>query len=450
MTCSFCVIIIGCQKAIDQPITRSEIATAANNNIHGHLKQTKTHSSEVVVKWLDLQSRVLPTAQEEDSGLGFVPPRFYAYCGIALYESVVPGMPAYQSLSGQLTNMPLMLNTHPGMAYHWPTVANAALAYMTEKLLPNISAAKKSSIDSLETVLNSLYQVEVNESTFQRSAEFGKSIAEKLYVWSRTDGFYAEYPNYILPVGTGLWQPTPPGFLLPGSNAHNRHLRLFMPGVRNENTLSPPIPYSTQPSSEFFKSMREVYDASLILSLEQRTQANYWRGTPTGSAPAQWFNILRKIIADQGNEVMLDKAALVYCKMGIALADAAVSKFKEVFIYNQLRPVTYIRNVMGHGSWNSLFPSPSYPGYPDFHSTIAGSSAEILASMFGNNYQFNTNGTHHSGLPGYSFNSFNDAAMHAGLSRFYAGVNTLAFINGGLWLGNKTASYMESKIKFLK
>jgi hypothetical protein len=147
---------------------------------------------------------------------------------------------------------------------------------------------------------------------------------------------------------------------------------------------------------------------------------------------------------------MLDKAALVYCKMGIASADAAISNFKEVFLYNQLRPITYIRNVMGHGTWNSLFPSPPYPGYPDFHSTIAGSSAEILTSIFGNNYQFNTNGTHHLGIPGYSFSFFYEAAIHASLARFYAGVSTKSSIEAGKWLGTKTAEYMNNKIKFLK
>jgi hypothetical protein len=38
-------------------------------------------------------------------------------------------MPAYQSLYGQLTDMPVMPITEPGKAYHWPTSANAALLY---------------------------------------------------------------------------------------------------------------------------------------------------------------------------------------------------------------------------------------------------------------------------------------------------------------------------------
>ena len=64
---------------------------------------------------------------------GLPPQRYYAYSAIALYESVVPGMPAYQTLSGQLTDMPAMPQTLPGFAYHWPTCANATLAAMSQE-----------------------------------------------------------------------------------------------------------------------------------------------------------------------------------------------------------------------------------------------------------------------------------------------------------------------------
>jgi len=97
-------------------------------------------------------------------------PALLAYSAIALYESVSPGMPAYQSLSGQLTDMPAMPETLPGFAYHWPTNANAALAAMTRNFLPNTSAANKASMDSLENALNSIYQTEVSDNDeFQRS-----------------------------------------------------------------------------------------------------------------------------------------------------------------------------------------------------------------------------------------------------------------------------------------
>src|SRR6188768_646269 len=71
---------------------------------HGHLKQTKTYSSDVVKQWLDAQTSMLYVQSGNPFGLNSA--RYMAYCGVALYESVVPGMPGYQTLYGQLTDMP--------------------------------------------------------------------------------------------------------------------------------------------------------------------------------------------------------------------------------------------------------------------------------------------------------------------------------------------------------
>ena len=103
-----------------------------HGNDHGHLKQTKTFSSDVVTRWLDMQLEMLrvPLAQ---GAVAQSAERCQAYCGITLYEAVVPGMPAYQSLSGQLTNFPVMPETEAGKGYHWAATANAALAEMNRK-----------------------------------------------------------------------------------------------------------------------------------------------------------------------------------------------------------------------------------------------------------------------------------------------------------------------------
>jgi hypothetical protein len=110
------IFLISCQKETQTKQPQSEeIATAANSG-HGHLQQTKTFSSDLIVSWINLQLQMnkapLPAGT---AGQGNA--RCMAYCGIALYESVVPGMPAYQSLTGQLTDFPAMPATEPGKAY---------------------------------------------------------------------------------------------------------------------------------------------------------------------------------------------------------------------------------------------------------------------------------------------------------------------------------------------
>ena len=55
-----------------------------------------------------------------------------------------PECPLINHLMANLTDMPQMPETEPGKAYHWPTCANAALAYMNKHFFTssNMSAEK--------------------------------------------------------------------------------------------------------------------------------------------------------------------------------------------------------------------------------------------------------------------------------------------------------------------
>ncbi|MDQ6608411.1 MAG: hypothetical protein M3Y85_01150, partial [Bacteroidota bacterium] len=160
-----------------------------------HPKPTSAYSSTVATKWLDVQTRILQLPAGPNI-FGLNPTRYFAYCGVALYEAVVPGMPGNRSLVGQLTDMPEMPATVAGADYHWAACANAALAAMNRQLFPNTSEANKISIDSLENALNTVYKSEVpNDEAFQRSAAFGKEVAKRIYNWSLTDGSLTIYPT---------------------------------------------------------------------------------------------------------------------------------------------------------------------------------------------------------------------------------------------------------------
>ena len=112
-------------------------------------------------------------------------------------------MPAYQTLSGQLTDMPALPSTGHGLAYHWAASANAALAAMNRNFFPTTSDVNKASIDSLENALNAVYAGEVNTVEFQRSVEYGKAVAQSVFDWSKTDGSAMHLIPFIPPTRTG-------------------------------------------------------------------------------------------------------------------------------------------------------------------------------------------------------------------------------------------------------
>ena len=122
------IIFFSCQKETDKiQSSQEELTIVAKSKDNGHLKQTKTYAATVAQKWQDLQNRFLRTPTTTNP-FGRHGHRWFAYSGIALYESVVGGMPGYQSLDDQLTDMPDMPTTEPGKAYHWPTVASVSFS----------------------------------------------------------------------------------------------------------------------------------------------------------------------------------------------------------------------------------------------------------------------------------------------------------------------------------
>ena len=438
------LLFSACQKKIDSPVASQEGFATAANKTHGHLKQTKEFASDFVINWMDMQLRLFRTNATPIGGLP--PQRYYGYSAIALYESVMPGMPAYQSLDGQLNDMPDMPLTLPGYAYHWPTCANAALAAMTRNFFPNTSAANKTSIDSLENALNSSFQNDVTSATFQRSVDFGKAVAQLVFDWSQTDGIANANAPYTLQTGPGLWVPTPPANLAPFGPYWGKNRPLVDGSLTG--SMPPPHPvYSPIPGSPYHQMVKEVYDISQTLTPEQTAIAVYYRDNP-GFGGGHYLSIFKQVIEKE--KPQLDFTAIAFAKVGIGIIDAGIGCWKAKYTYNLERPITYIRNVLGHSTWNPLFITPNFPEYPSGHSTIAGAFAEILTGLFGDNYQLTNHSYDFLGMAPRTYTSFNQMSEEIGDSRLYGGIHYRVACTEGNKQGRKIAQNVLRILKFEK
>jgi len=434
----FCLVffvIAGCQKPkwFDQ-----------FEDDKGHLRQTRTFSAEAALKWMDLQLRILRTNPTPVGGLG--PGRYFGYCGIACYEAVVPGMPEYRTLAGQLNAMPSMPNTVSGTAYHWGASANTALAAMNRYFFSGTSDANKAAMDSLENALDSVYSRQVSPTTFQRSVEFGKAVAQAVIGWAGTDGATATHPVYVPPVGPGLWVPTPPAFA-PATAPYWGANRLMVPGSLNNSTPVPPPAYSTDPSSDFYKMVKEVYDVSQTLTPEQTAIGLYYRDFP-GYGGGHYLSILDQVLVQEHS--MLDIAALAYAKAGIACVEAGIGCWQIKYQYNIERPITYITTVLQHPAWIPLFATPVFPEYTSGHSTVGGSFTTVMTSLFGEHYHFTNHAYDYLGMAPRSFNSFKDLANEISASRVFAGIHYRISCERGQKAGEQIGQNINNKLKFKK
>jgi hypothetical protein len=402
-------------------------------------KPASAYSSGVVYDWMGLDLQLIQQTP------GFSPPvaaRALGYMGLTLYESVVPGMPGYQSLAGQLNELSSLPWAQPDEPLHWPTVANAALATMTRMMFSNASAENKARIDLLERSLPLKYTQDFDPNTVtpdisNRSETFGKLMAMAIMTWARTDGGHEAWgplrrnrANYVPPSGTGKWSATPPAFapaLLPywGEN------RPFVIKKAGDCPAPTPPAYSEEVGSAFYKDGLEVYKISTAATQEQRQFALYWADdagkTPTPGG--HWAYLANDLL--KSRKASLATAAETFARLNMAMSDAFVAAWYTKYSLNVIRPVTYVQLAIDSNWVPSLMNTPPFPDYPSGHSVQSSAAAAVLEREFGANTSFTDNTHNDRGWGPRTFKSFKAAADEAASSRLYAGIHYRFAIEGG-------------------
>ena len=440
---SISLLIISCQKETQAPSnTNEEFATAANNGNRGHLKQTKTFSSEVAIKWMTMQVRQMRNYPGTVGNVAYS--RHYAYSGIALYEAVVAGMPAYQSIASQLNGLSGLPTTSPGYAYHWAASANAALAYVNKKFFPNASAANIAAMDSLEAALNLQYSSEADAAVVNRSVTFGKAVAQKVVEWSEADGYQHINDPYSPPYSGGQYW-TPPAPLPVHTLPYLGNLRRMVNGSGDGAGVSPPD-YAALPSMTI-----EVINAKPAVGSNEYNTVFWWRDFPGTSSPGHYVNILKQVL--QKEQPSLDVAAIAYALGGITVVDISISTWQAKFQYLLSRPFNYDDVIVQ--PFTSWITAP-HPEYPAAHASLSAANAEAMTTVFGDNYAF-TDSTFYGlvtpqgiTLQPRSYSSFRQAGEEAGWSRLYGGIHYRQSIEVGFWQGKKVAQNINKNLKFLK
>jgi hypothetical protein len=439
------LMIISCKKEL-QPNPPLPDQTFSGKNGQGHLQQTKTFSSDVVLSWLNMQLTMFKLPLPAGTGTAGTD-RAQAYSGLALYEAVVPGMPAYQSLTGQLgAGYPSMPATEPGKAYHWAASANAALAEISRRLFPTTAAANLTAMNTLESTLQASYAQEADAATIQRSVAFGREVATRIANWAATDGAANINPPYTPPVGLGLWVPTsaPPAAIV---NPYASQRRLVVPASVNGTQLQPLPAFSTNANSAYYAMVREVYDASLVLTNDQKAMADYFKDNP-GYGPGGGF-VWILMEALRLSQPKLDQAALAYAKVGMAQNDATVILFTNKYVYNVMRPVTYIKTYI-NPAWNTYIPTPNHPEFPSGHATTNGAVLTMMSHSFGENFPMTLRIYDYLSYPARSYTNFTQMGRDMAESRFYGGLHYRETCEKSLVQGRQVALNILAHVKFLK
>ena len=433
ITITSLIVFNACQKG-EAPLGQEDQTISAQKG------KPVDFSSDVLDKWMTMQLRLMRNATGIPNH-GFS--RLFAYSGIAAFEALKPGMSQqtaqWSDKWNGLTGLPGHLQAK---RFYLPENVNAALAAINKAMFPNATAADKAAVDSLELALKNEFLSSQSAEVIATSTQYGKEIASAVFNWSETDGYKNANAPYTIPTGEGKWKPTPPAFANPATPYWGDNRTIIKASTYGAYAQYP-LQYSIDPSSDFYGQAKEVYEASLVLTEDQKAMANFWRDVPGVSSPGHWLSILQQVIKQ--TQTPLEKAALAYALTGVGINDALITCFSEKYIHSVVRPITYIREVMGYSTWNSFLTTPAHPEYSSAHSSLSMAAALVIEKLFGYVENFTDHTYDYLGYAPRTYPAIYDVALEAGDSRFYAGIHYKKSINAGFYQGNKVANNIFSR-----
>jgi hypothetical protein len=393
------------------------------------------------------------------NSVGFSAPisaRAYAYFSIGMYESCVENSQILQSLTGQLNGFNRLTWKEKDKQYNWSLISNMVDFQMVSYLYRTMPPANLKRITEVKDSIIKIESKKLPQKTIEISLEYAMKLSKEIIDWSKLDGadeaFKNNYPlDYSAPQCPSCWTKTTPGYQ-PALLPYWGKTRSIIPNSEVAVKEIQLIPFSKDTNSALYKDAMGIIEVTKSNNPIYEQIAEYWDDAPgyTGTPSGHFFNLTRELVAQQNST--LDKAMEVYVKLGIALNEAFINCWRLKYIYNFIRPITYIHRFIDP-QFNSLIASPSFPEFPSGHSFQSGAGSEVLKSIFTDNIAFidstNVSRTDIDGSP-KTFSSFSQMAEEISISRYYGGIHFKQSLDISLDFGKKIGVYVVKGLKCRK
>jgi hypothetical protein len=381
--------------------------------------------------------------------------RFYAYALLGAYE-------ATHFATGRLPNINERLNMNPEIKtpavpknFNVSLASNYALLQVGRNIMP--------SGQMLEEKQNKLIayfrkKKKISEADVKDNIRYADEIAQQVIAYAKTDGYnkLSTYTRYTPSKKDGHWYPTPPEYMS-AIEPQWKTVRPFFLDSASQFAPPPPVPFSKDSTSEFYKLMKEVYTMKNDLTKEQLEIANFWDCNPFAvdysghmaiglkkiSPGGHWMGIAG--IACKKADISLDSAILIHTIVALTLHDAFISCWQEKYFSDRIRPESAI-NILMDPSWRPVLQTPPFPEYTSGHSVASASVAVVLTYLLGDNFSFVDTSEIYFGLPAREFKSFYQAADEAAISRLYGGIHFRDACDYGVKQGKQVGQFVLSNL----
>ena len=297
--------------------------------------------------------------------------------------------------------------------------AEAAAAQAAYHVLTNLYPTQGPLLDAALSV--SLAAVPGGQSKLAGIA-LGNATAAAVLALRANDGATAVVP-YTPGTGPGVWIPTPSAFA-PALLPQWRYVTPWTMSSPDQFRPGPPPALDSALWAQDFNEIKAIGETnSPIRTPEQTDIALFHIEVPSytlGGSASRYAVAARPL--------RLADSARLFALENMVMADALVSVWDAKFTYNFWRPVTAIRAADTDGNpatgpdpaWTPLRATPPHPEYPAAHTIVSAAGAEVLASVFGNEFTFTIESPTLPGRP-RTFARFSDFPGESSAARIGAG-----------------------------
>lgn len=230
--------------------------------------------------------------------------------------------------------------------------------------------------------------------------ELGKQIAEKELAY--TDGFVSKAAwDGKRPEGSGYWTGKKPMYPTASLN--------------KTVVLTSSSQFRPGPPPDFAKDMAEL--KAFKQTFRSKANAFYYASNFSGEA------LLHKKIFEHNLHLNPPRAARLYAALAVAYYDTFMACWDAKYTYWGIRPDQY------DTTYQSLLPTPPFPGYPSGHAAMSGVLGELLSYFFPADKAY-----------------FQKIAKDGAESRFHAGIHFRTDNDAGLDLGRNVATAVIQKV----
>jgi PAP2 superfamily len=405
-------------------ITAALPASSTAKPVRPHVRASNS-TPNPAVEWNQFLLGVQGTAGNQPATVH--PTYELAIMHAAIYDAVV---------SIDHSAAPYLTNVHGPRRASLDAAADTAARDTLVKLYP----ALQTSIDQEYASL--LAQVPSGRDKAQ-GIRVGETVAAQILARRANDGSNAPLIPFQPGMNPGDYQLTPPAFAQPVFT-HWRFVKPF--ALRQADQFRPPAPPALS-SAKYAAAISEVKALGVAQGSTRtpdQTQIGLFWNPPIW---ATWNRIAETAVT--GHPGTLSQDARTFAALNLTFADSVIAFYDAKYTYRLWRPVSAIRNADTDGNpdttadpnWTPLSNTAPDPSYPGAHGTISAAGADVLSSIYGNDFAFSVTSP---ALPGVErqFVSFSEAAEEASVSRIYNGNHTRIDQVAGEDLGRDVAGFV--------